>query len=78
MSNMIESLKEELFGTMKLHKKSTVSHRIAGSLSSGGSRDYLPSITNWMKTTDSHERTFGNGEIDDVESAWQRGGTKGD
>lgn len=47
--NMIESLKQELFGTMKLHKKSTVSHRIAGSLSVGGSRDYLPSITNKMK-----------------------------
>ncbi|MDN4606071.1 hypothetical protein [Sporosarcina highlanderae] len=47
--NMIESLKKELFGTMKLHKKSTVSHRIAGSLSVGGARDFLPSITYKMK-----------------------------
>ncbi|GEN84303.1 hypothetical protein SLU01_26150 [Sporosarcina luteola] len=46
---MIDSLKEELFGMMKLHKKSMVSHRIPGSLSVGGSRDYLPSITNRMK-----------------------------
>ncbi|WP_432363555.1 hypothetical protein [Sporosarcina sp. UB5] len=46
---LIESLKEELFGTMKLHKQSTVSHRIAGSLAPGGSRDYIPSITNWTK-----------------------------
>lgn len=46
---MTESLKNELFGTMKLHKKSTVSHRIAGSLSPGGARDYIPSITSWTK-----------------------------
>ena len=32
---LIASLKEELFGTMKLHKKSTVSHRLAGSLAPG-------------------------------------------
>lgn len=42
---LIASLKSELFGTMKLRKKSTVSHRIAGSLCPGGSRDFLPSIT---------------------------------
>ncbi|WP_239430539.1 nucleotide kinase [Sporosarcina sp. ACRSL] len=46
---LIESLKKELFGSMNLHKKSTVSHRIAGSLSPGGSRDFLPSITSRMK-----------------------------
>lgn len=46
---MIVSLKEELFGTMKLRKKSTVSHRIAGSLSPGGARDFIPSITSWTK-----------------------------
>ncbi|WOV87924.1 hypothetical protein QWT69_02045 [Sporosarcina oncorhynchi] len=46
---LIESLKNDLFGTMKLHKNSTVSHRIAGSLSPGGARDYLPSITSRMK-----------------------------
>ena len=46
---LLASLKEELFGTMKLHKKSTVSHRLAGSLAPGGSRDYFPSITSWIK-----------------------------
>lgn len=46
---LLESLKVELFGTMKLHKKSTVAHRIAGSLAPGGSRDYLPSITSRVK-----------------------------
>lgn len=46
---LILSLKTELFGTMKLHKKSTVSHRIAGSLAPGGARDFIPSITSRTK-----------------------------
>lgn len=46
---LIVSLKSELFGMMKLHKTSTVSHRIAGSLAPGGARDFLPSITSRMK-----------------------------
>lgn len=42
---LIESLKEELFRTMMLNKKSSVSHRLIGSLTSSGARDYIPSIT---------------------------------
>lgn len=42
----IASLKEELFGTIRLNKKSAVSHRLIGSMtSSGGAHDYIPSIT---------------------------------
>ncbi|MFD1204959.1 MULTISPECIES: hypothetical protein [Sporosarcina] len=48
-ADLIDSLKKELFGTMKLHKESAVSHRLIGSLSSGGSHDFIPSITNRMK-----------------------------
>ncbi|QTD40685.1 hypothetical protein [Sporosarcina sp. Te-1] len=42
---VIESLKQELFGTMKLHKESAVAHRIIGSLAAGGAKDFIPSIT---------------------------------
>ena len=42
---LIDSLKEELFGAITLNKKATVTHRIIGSLSSDGARDYIPSIT---------------------------------
>jgi hypothetical protein len=41
----IASLKEELFGTIKLNKEATVSHRLIGSLTSGGAQDFIPSIT---------------------------------
>ncbi len=43
--NLIQSLKEELFGTVKLNKVATVSHRLIGSLTSGGAQDFIPSIT---------------------------------
>lgn len=43
--NLIQSLKEELFGTIQLNKKTTVSHRLIGSLTSGGAQDFIPSIT---------------------------------
>lgn len=43
--SLIESLKEELFGTIKLNKKAIVSHRLIGSLTSGGAQDFIPSIT---------------------------------
>ena len=43
--SLITSLKEELFGTITLNKKSTVSHRLIGSLTSGGAHDFIPSIT---------------------------------
>ncbi|MCG3087062.1 hypothetical protein [Sporosarcina cyprini] len=46
---LIESLKQELFGSMKLHKESGVSHRIIGSLSAGGAKDFIPSITSRAK-----------------------------
>ncbi|MFS0575948.1 hypothetical protein AB1K83_09945 [Sporosarcina sp. 179-K 3D1 HS] len=47
---MIASLKEELFGTIRLNKKSAVSHRMIGSLTfSGGAHDYIPSITKWSE-----------------------------
>lgn len=42
---LIESLIEELFGIVELNKKSTVSHRLIGSLTSGGAQDFIPSIT---------------------------------
>lgn len=42
---LIESLKERLFDSIALNKKSTVSHRLIGSLTSGGARDFIPSIT---------------------------------
>ena len=44
--SLIASLKEELFGKITLNKASTVSHRLIGSLSSGGAHDFVPSITN--------------------------------
>ena len=47
--NLINSLKEELFGTITLNKKSTISHRLIGSLTSGGARDFIPSITRRVK-----------------------------
>ena len=75
---LIESLKNELFGTMKLHKKSTVSHRIAGSLAPG----WIPRLLSFHyeldEKKDSHERIVRNREIDDVENTRQRGGTSGD
>ncbi|HJF33818.1 MAG TPA: hypothetical protein K8V56_18785 [Sporosarcina psychrophila] len=43
--NKIASLKEELFGTIKLNKDAAVSHRLIGSLTSGGAHDFIPSIT---------------------------------
>ncbi|WP_342508342.1 hypothetical protein [Sporosarcina sp. FSL K6-2383] len=43
--NLILSLKEELFGTIRLNKATTVSHRLIGSLTSGGAQDFIPSIT---------------------------------
>lgn len=46
---MIASLKEELFGTIVLNKHSTVSHRLIGSLTSEGARDFIPSITKRME-----------------------------
>jgi len=42
---LIDSLKEELFGSIILNKESTVSHRLIGSLSSSGARDFIPSIS---------------------------------
>ena len=47
--NLIETLKEELFGTMTLNKEATVSHRLIGSLTSAGACDFIPSITNRLK-----------------------------
>ncbi|MFJ7934239.1 hypothetical protein [Sporosarcina sp. NPDC096371] len=47
--NLIESLKEELFGTIRLNKKTTVSHRLIGSLTSGGAQDFIPSITKGLE-----------------------------
>jgi hypothetical protein len=43
--NQINSLIEELFGTIKLNKGSAVSHRLIGSLTSGGAQDFVSSIT---------------------------------
>lgn len=42
---LIETLKEELFGNITLNKESVVSHRLIGSLTSSGAHDYIPSIT---------------------------------
>jgi len=42
---LIETLKEELFGTITLNKKAEVSHRLIGSLTSAGAYDFIPSIT---------------------------------
>ena len=38
------SLKEELFGTIQLNKESVVSHRLIGSLTSGGAQDFIPPL----------------------------------
>ncbi len=43
---LIEEMKENLFSTMTLNKKSKVSHRLIGSLTSMGASDFIPSITN--------------------------------
>lgn len=43
--NQIEALKEELFGTIKLNKETAISHRLIGSLTSGGAQDFISSIT---------------------------------
>ena len=45
---LIDSLKEELFSTIFLNKKSEVSHRLVGSLTAGGATDYITSITHRM------------------------------
>ncbi len=45
---LIDSLKEELFSTIVLNKQSEVSHRLVGSLTSGGAVDYISTITNRM------------------------------
>lgn len=42
---VIQSLIEELFRTLSLNKQAQVSHRLIGSLTSGGAHDYIPSIT---------------------------------
>lgn len=42
---LIASLREELFGTIMLNKKATVTQRLIGSLSAGGARDFIASIT---------------------------------
>ncbi|MCZ2257468.1 hypothetical protein [Sporosarcina sp. G11-34] len=41
----IASLKNELFGMTSLNKNSTISHRLIGSLTSSGARDFIASIT---------------------------------
>ncbi|MHA6258917.1 hypothetical protein ACXYMX_03275 [Sporosarcina sp. CAU 1771] len=46
---LIESLKERLFDSISLNKKSVVSHRLIGSLTSRGARDFIPSITKRME-----------------------------
>lgn len=46
---LIASLKEELFSTIMLNKKSEVAHRLVGSLTSDGATDYIDSITNRMQ-----------------------------
>lgn len=46
---LIETLKEELFGTMTLNKSTVVSHRLIGSLTSAGASDFIPSITNRLQ-----------------------------
>lgn len=46
---LIASLKEELFQTMTLNKKSEVSHRLVGSLTGAGADDYIGSITKRMQ-----------------------------
>lgn len=47
--DLIEKLKENLFGTMTLNKKTAVSHRLIGSLTSAGANDFIPSITNRLQ-----------------------------
>lgn len=46
---LIQSLKERLFDSIVLNKNSTISHRLIGSLTSGGARDFIPSITKRME-----------------------------
>ena len=43
--DLIDALKEELFGNITLNKESVVSHRLIGSLTSSGACDFIPSIT---------------------------------
>ncbi|WP_432353965.1 hypothetical protein [Sporosarcina sp. A2] len=45
----IQSLANDLFGTLDLRKTAAVSHRIIGSLSSKGAHDFIPSITKSLK-----------------------------
>ena len=47
--NLIQSLKEELFGIIQLNKKAAISHRLIGSLTSGGAQDFIPSITKHLE-----------------------------
>ena len=70
--NKIDSLKEELFGTIKLNKESAVSHRLIGSLTSGGAQDFIPSITKRLERRILIKGSSGNGKIDTYESAWSR------
>lgn len=46
---IIEELKQEIFGTIGLAKSAHFSHRIIGSLSSGSAHDFIPSITKRTK-----------------------------
>lgn len=46
---LIDSLKEEFFNNIKLNKASEVTHRLVGSLTSDGAKDYIDSITNRMQ-----------------------------
>lgn len=46
---LIDSLKEALFGTIIVNKKSEVSHRLVGSLTATGADDYIDSITMRMQ-----------------------------
>ncbi|WP_342513307.1 hypothetical protein MKY34_00520 [Sporosarcina sp. FSL K6-1522] len=47
--NLIQSLKEELFGTIRLNKQTAISHRLIGSLTSRGAQDFIPSITKGLE-----------------------------
>ncbi|WP_153730309.1 hypothetical protein [Sporosarcina obsidiansis] len=48
-TEIVEELKDEIFGTIELAKPSQVSHRIIGSLSAGSAHDFIPSITKRMR-----------------------------
>ncbi|ARD48724.1 hypothetical protein [Sporosarcina sp. P33] len=46
---IIEEVKQEIFGTIELAKPAHISHRIVGSLSAGSAHDFIPSITKRVK-----------------------------